>query len=251
MKQGYAKFLTHDDLWNLRRRDTTGKTAEQFYEAWELERQHKSPSLWFALFRAYGAPFARGAVFKTASDCLAFVQPQLLRLLIDYVDSYRTNHPQPVARGAVIAIGMFVISVSQTMSLHQYFQRAFETGMRVKSGLTAAIYGKAMRLSNEARTSKTTGDIVNHMAVDTQRLQDLTQYGQMLWSAPLQIVLCMVSLYQLVGVSMLAGVAVMIFMIPVNGAMAKVMKNLQKKMMSTKDSRYGNCTGVSFCQIAG
>lgn len=109
--------------------------------------------------------------------------------------------------------------------------------MRVRAGLTAAIYAKAMRLSNEGRAAKSTGDIVNYMAVDTQRLQDLSQYGQMLWSAPLQIVLCMASLYQLVGLSMLAGIGVMIVMIPVNGVIAKVMKNLQKRQMKTKDAR--------------
>ena len=109
--------------------------------------------------------------------------------------------------------------------------------MRVRAGLTAAIYSKAMRLSNEGRAAKSTGDIVNYMAVDTQRLQDLSQYGQMLWSAPLQIVLCMASLYQLVGISMLAGVGVMVIMIPINAVIAKIMKNLQKKQMKTKDAR--------------
>lgn len=109
--------------------------------------------------------------------------------------------------------------------------------MRVRAGLTATIYSKAMRLSNEGRAAKSTGDIVNYMAVDTQRLQDLAQFGQMMWSAPLQITLCMLSLYQLVGLSMLAGIGVMIVMIPVNGLIAKVMKNLQKRQMKTKDAR--------------
>ena len=82
---------------------------------------------------------------------------------------------------------MFCPIIAQTAALHQYFQIAFETGMRVKSSLTAAIYQKSTRLSNEGRASKSTGDIVNYMAVDTQRLQDLSQYGQQLWSAPFQI----------------------------------------------------------------
>lgn len=129
---------------------------------------------------------------------------------------------------------MFAVSVGQTMALHQYFQRAFETGMRIKTSLTAAIYSKSLKLSNEGRASKSTGDIVNYMAVDTQRLQDLTQYGQQLWSAPYQITLCMISLYQLVGFSMLAGVGAMIFMIPINGLIARLMKKLQKEQMKNK-----------------
>ncbi|KAF2490569.1 multidrug resistance-associated protein 1 [Lophium mytilinum] len=237
MKYGYKSFLTQDDLWNLRKRDTTKATTESFNEAWNHELEKKHPSLWMALFRGFGGPYFRGALIKTVSDCLAFVQPQLLRLLITFVDSYRGDEPQPVIRGAAIALAMFAVSVSQTAFVHQYFQRSFETGMRIKSSLTAAIYSKSMRLSNEGRAAKSTGDIVNYMAVDTQRLQDLAQYGQQLWSAPFQITLCMLSLYQLVGFSMFAGVGAMLIMIPVNGFIARIMKTLQKQQMTNKDSR--------------
>ncbi|KAI9672198.1 MAG: hypothetical protein M1831_002012 [Alyxoria varia] len=237
MKYGYNHYLTQEDLWNMRKRDTASTTHEQFEEAWEAEKERKSPSLWLALFRGFGGPFFRGSIFKTGSDCLAFVQPQLLRLLIAFVDSYRTPEPQTVARGAAIALAMFTVSVSQTVCLHQYFGRAFETGMRVKAGLTSAIYAKSMRLSSEGRVNANTGEIVNYMAVDSVRLQDLSQYGQMLWSAPLQIVLCMISLYQLVGLPMLAGVGAMILMIPTNALMAKAQKSFQKRQMANKDSR--------------
>ncbi|TVY35751.1 Metal resistance protein [Lachnellula occidentalis] len=238
MRYGYKKFLTEDDLWNLAKRDTTKNTGEAFAKAWEHELEHtRGPSLWMAIFRAFSGPYVRGSLFKIVSDSLAFIQPQLLRLLINFVQSYSTEEPEPVIRGAAIALGMFAVSVGQTTALHQYFQRSFETGMRIKTALTAAIYGKSLTLSNEGRASKSTGDIVNYMAVDTQRLQDLTQYGQQLWSAPYQIVLCMASLYQLVGISMLAGVGAMILMIPINGLIARLMKKLQKQQMKNKDSR--------------
>jgi ATP-binding cassette subfamily C (CFTR/MRP) protein 1 len=235
MQYGYKEYLTEDDLWNLAKRDTTKSTGSAFQRAWEHEMNHKKhPSLWVAIFRAFSGPYFRGALFKSVNDVLAFVQPQLLRLLIVYVDSHRGDSPQPVVRGVAIALGMFAVSVVQTLALHQYFQRAFETGMRIKTALTAAIYGKSLKLSNEGRASKSTGDIVNYMAVDTQRLQDLTQYGQQLWSAPFQITLCMLSLYQLVGYSMFAGVAAMLLMIPINGVIARFMKTLQKRQMKNK-----------------
>ena len=239
MKYGYKEYLTQDDLWNLRRGDTTKATGDILEQMWADELEKKRPSLWIALFRGFSGPYFWGSLIKTLSDVLAFVQPQLLRLLISFVDSYRSGnpHPQPVIRGAAISLAMFSVSVAQSALLHQYFQRAFETGMRVKSSLTSMIYAKSMRLSNEGRASKSTGDIVNYMAVDTQRLQELTQFGQMLWSAPLQIVLCMLSLYQLVGLSMLAGVAAMLLMVPINGLIARIMKNLQKKQMKNKDAR--------------
>lgn len=237
MKYGYREFLTQDDLWNLRRRDTTKETGKALSEAWAIELDKKRPSLWTAMFRGFGGPYFRAALIKVLSDSLAFIQPQLLRLLIFWVDSHRRPNPQPLIRGVAIAAAMFAVSVSQTACLHQYFQRAFETGMRIRSALTAMIYVKSLKLSNEGKASKSTGDIVNYMAVDTQRLQDLTQYAQQLWSAPFQIILCMVSLYELVGLPMLAGVGVMVLSIPLNGLIARIMKTLQKKQMKNKDSR--------------
>ncbi|KIW71014.1 hypothetical protein PV04_03236 [Phialophora macrospora] len=238
MKFGYKNFLTQDDLWNLRNRDSTRVTGDLLQKAWAIELEKKKPSLWIALARAFGGPYLRGAFIKTISDSLAFVQPQLLRLLITFVDSYRPGHePQPAIRGVAIALAMFITSICQTAALHQYFQRAFETGMRVKSSLTAMIYSKSLRLSNESRATKSTGDIVTYMSVDQQRLADLAQWGQQLWSAPFQITLCMLSLYNLVGVACLAGVAAMIVMIPVNGFIARFMKKLQLSQMKYKDRR--------------
>ncbi|KIW09371.1 hypothetical protein, variant [Verruconis gallopava] len=237
MKYGYSHFLTQDDLWNLRQRDTTKTTSEAFDAVWREQLKKNRPNLWTAMIKAYGAPYFRGAIFKVGSDVLQFIQPQLLRLLISWVDSQKKPNPQPIVRGVAIALGMFVVSFSQTAFLHQYFQRAFETGMRIKSGLTAMIYSKALKLSNEGRATKSTGDIVNYMAVDVQRLQDLTQFGQQLWSSPFQIFLAFASLYQLVGLSFLAGVGVMVLMIPINGIIARLMKRLQKIQMGNKDKR--------------
>lgn len=239
MKFGYNHYLTEDDLWGLQKTDTSKATGEAFDKAWHYELEHrKHPSMWLALFRAYGGPYALAAVFKSLNDVSQFLQPQLLRLLIAFVASYDDGKEQePVVKGAAIALAMFAVAVFQTAMLHQYFQGAFVTGMRIKAGLTSAIYRKALKLSNEGRSSKSTGDIVNYMAVDAQRLQDLTQFAQQTWSAPFQIIICMVSLHQLVGWSMMAGVGVMIAMVPLNGIVARFMKKLQKEQMKNKDTR--------------
>jgi ATP-binding cassette subfamily C (CFTR/MRP) protein 1 len=237
MKHGYTKFLTEEDLWDLRKQDTTHYTEAKFTKAWDRQLRRKNPNLWFALFEGFGGPFGIGTLFKIVQDILVFAQPQLLRKLISFAASYNSGNPQPVIQGLAIASLMFIVSVIQTVTLHQYFQYAFETGMRIRSALTAAIYRKSIRLSNEGRAAKSTGDIVNLQAVDTQRLQDITGYGQQVWSAPFQITLCMVSLYQLLGPSMFAGVVMMILMIPINGFIASLMKTLQKRQMKNKDAR--------------
>ena len=174
-------------------------------------------------------------------DCLAFVQPQLLRLLIkfvnDYSESLKKDDPIPLTKGFMIAGSMFVVSVTQTACLHQYFQRAFDLGMKIKTSLTSVIYNKSLVLSNETKQESSTGDIVNLMSVDVQRLQDLVQNLQIIWSGPFQIILCLLSLHSLLGKAMWAGVGIMLIMIPLNGVIAKYQKKLQKRQMKYKDER--------------
>ena len=93
---------------------------------------------------------------------------------------------------------------------------------------------QALLLSNSARQSSTVGEIVNLMSVDAQRFQELTTYLNMLWSGPFQMSVCLYFLWAILGPSVLAGVLVMVLLIPVNGYIAKVTRKLQ----------VGSATGV-------
>jgi hypothetical protein len=230
MKYGHKVFLTESDLWGLRSTDRSSNNSSTFAHEWERQLQKDNPSVTWAILRAFGKTYAVAGIFKACQDVLAFVQPQLLRMLLSFVATFEKGKSSPI-KGLVIAATMFLVSVTQTSFLHQYFQRSFEFGMRTKAGLTAAIYKKSLNLSNDGRHAKSTGDVVNLMSVDTQRLQDVSQYGQVVWSAPFQIILCLASLYNLVGMSMMAGIGIMIIMIPVNGLIARIMKKFQRRQM--------------------
>jgi hypothetical protein len=80
--------------------------------------------LWRALFVAYGGPFAIAAGLKVVQDLLAFLQPQLLRWLLNYISRYQDTRLQSDLRpselqGFAIAIIMFMASVTQTICLNQ------------------------------------------------------------------------------------------------------------------------------------
>lgn len=239
MRKGYVQYLTERDLPPLPRNLKSSNTSSAFNHYWNT--QTSRPSLAWALSKAFGASFLLGGVFKGLQDSLAFVQPQLLRLLIKFVNEYseslKRDDPIPLTKGFMIAGSMFVVSVTQTGCLHQYFQRAFDLGMKIKTSLTSIIYNKSLVLSNETKQESSTGDIVNLMSVDVQRLQDLVQNLQIIWSGPFQIILCLLSLHNLLGRAMWAGVGIMLIMIPLNGVIAKYQKKLQKRQMKNKDER--------------
>ena len=78
-----------------------------------------------------------------------------------------------------------------------------------------------------ARRNTTVGEIVNLMSVDTQRCMDLCTYINTLWSSPLQIIVALYLLWQILGPSVMAGFAVTILLIPVNAVIAIRIRKLQ------------------------
>ena len=94
-----------------------------------------------------------------------------------------------------------------------------------------------LKLSNAARRTSTVGEIVNLMSVDAQRFNDMMTYINMLWSGPLQISISIYFLWVTLGPSILAGVAVMLLMIPINAVITNKLKQFQVKQMNLKDKR--------------
>ncbi|KAG5674807.1 hypothetical protein PVAND_004755 [Polypedilum vanderplanki] len=259
---GYRRPLENKDLWSMNAEDTSAEVAPRFLKYWNQSvaknsqvepynavqsasfkkssasinftsgKAKKPSSILPALVKAFGATFLFGSVLKLVNDLLTFVSPQILKLLINFV-----SEDEPLWRGYLYAGLLFGVATTQTLFLAQYFHRMFLVGLRIRTALISAIFRKALVLSNVAKKETTVGEIVNLMAVDAQRFMDLVTYLNMIWSAPLQISLAIYFLWQILGPSVLAGLAVMIVLIPVNGVIANKAKNLQIKQMKNKDER--------------
>jgi ATP-binding cassette subfamily C (CFTR/MRP) protein 1 len=237
MKRGYKTYLTEEDLWDLPDRNTTKSNGDKFSRKWAIQTRSPNPSVWGALISSYGKTYLAYVPLKLTADTLSYVQPQLLRMLISFVETYRTDRPDPPLRGFLIAMTMFAVSLTQSVCNNTFMNFIFEFGTTIKAALISNIYKKSLKLSNEGRAAKSTGDIVNLMAVDTQRISELARQGHQLWSSPFQITVCMFSLYQLLGWAGFAGVAVLVVMIPINLMIARWMKYFQHEQMKNKDER--------------
>jgi hypothetical protein len=59
----------------------------------------------------------------------------------------------------------------------------------------------------------------------------------MLWSAPVQVILAMVLLWNTLGPSVLAGLGIMVLLMPVNAVIAMKQRKYQITQMRFKDQR--------------
>ncbi|XP_059509838.1 ATP-binding cassette sub-family C member 3 [Stegostoma tigrinum] len=267
--QGYKQPLEDKDLWSLNKDDRSDVVVPKLLHEWEKQKlkvkskqevfytkcppaynmtdeepheaealfpskgDQKKPSFLIALCRTFGPYFLVGSALKLCQDLLSFVNPQLLNMLISFIKSQESR----TWWGYSISFLMFLSAALQTLILHQHFQYCFVTGMRLRTAIIGAIYRKSLVITNSAKRSSTVGEIVNLMSVDAQRFMDLTGFLNMLWSAPLQICLALYFLWQYLGPSVLAGVAVMILLIPFNAVIAMKSRSFQVQQMQHKDSR--------------
>ncbi|KRJ97660.1 multidrug resistance-associated protein 1 isoform X5 [Drosophila yakuba] len=265
--KGYRNPLEEKDLWDLRPQDSCSEVMPIFAHHWNqnVRKNYKNkarvePKAQFSngnvtfenphgekngrkkgmasimppIYKSFGGVFLFGALMKLFTDTLTFAQPQVLSLIISFVEA---KEAEPEWKGIMYSVLLFVLAAAQTFILGQYFHRMFIVGLRIRTALINAIYRKALRISNSTKKESTVGEIVNLMAVDAQRFMELTTYLNMIWSAPLQIGLALYFLWQQLGPSVLAGLAVMIILIPVNGVIASRIKTYQIRQMKYKDER--------------
>ncbi|KOB77962.1 ATP-binding cassette sub-family C member 1 [Operophtera brumata] len=90
------------------------------------------------------------------------------------------------------------------------------------------LFGALLKLIN---------DCLMFLSPQLLKFIELMAYLNMIWSAPLQIALALYFLWGILGPSVLAGLAVMIILIPVNGLIASRVKTLQIRQMKYKDER--------------
>uniref|UniRef100_A0A8C6JD60 Canalicular multispecific organic anion transporter 1 n=1 Tax=Melopsittacus undulatus TaxID=13146 RepID=A0A8C6JD60_MELUD len=172
-------------------------------------------------------------LFKVVHDVIVFVSPQLLKLLIAFVSDEESFTWQ----GYMYAILLFLSALIQSLCLQQYFSLCFQLGIQVRASLIAAIYKKSLTMSGATRKESTVGETVNLMSADAQRFMDMANFVHQLWSSPLQIILSIVFLWGELGPSVLAGLAVMVLLIPINAFLVAKSKTIQVRNMKNKDER--------------
>ncbi|KAL6101831.1 abcc2 [Pungitius sinensis] len=197
------------------------------------ENNHPNSWLISTIYKTFKGVLFESAFFKLLTDLLAFVSPQLLKFMV----SFTQDKSRYTWEGYMCAVLLLVVAILQSLFLQQYFQRCFVLGMKVRTAITAAVYKKALVVSNDTRKESTVGETVNLISADAQRFNDVTNFIHLLWSCPLQIVLSIVFLWFELGPSVLAGLAVMVLMGPINGLLATKARKIQIENMKFKDKR--------------
>ncbi|KAG8518496.1 Multidrug resistance-associated protein 1, partial [Galemys pyrenaicus] len=237
---GYKKPLEREDLFELNESDSSYTVCPIFEKQWKKEllrhqeRQNvqpsfqkdsytRKPSLLYALWNTFKFVLIQVALLRVFADVLAFTSPLIMKQMIIFCE----HHQDFDWRGYGYALALFVVVFLQTLILQQYQRCNMLTSAKLKTAVTGLVYKKALLLSNVSRKKFSTGEIINLMSADAQQLMDLTANLNLLWSAPFQILMAILLLWQELGLAVLAGVAVLLLVIPINALVATRVKKLK------------------------
>ncbi|AOA60656.1 ABC type transmembrane transporter of MRP/CFTR family [Komagataella phaffii CBS 7435] len=230
-KQGY---LDTEDLPKVPKFCQSRYSERRLAQEWNKQKKTVKPSLLKSILVSYGLLTMGACAVELSENVLNFLQPWLLRYLIQYFDNYQKY---PLVVGFAIAFAMFFITIIQSVLFNQFFILIYQVGISLRAGLMSLIYKKTLVLSNSAKSKHTTGEIVNLMSVDVGRVEDISQHVQTMVSSPLKLVLCLLSLYKLVGNATWSGLLVMFLVIPINTYLIKNLRGYHKRQMQFKDER--------------
>ncbi|KAG8337592.1 Canalicular multispecific organic anion transporter 1 [Homalodisca vitripennis] len=257
--RGFRKTLTSADLWHLKLEDTSAYLVPRFEKRWKKnvenahgnaaptrkdipngthnvqnpqKKQRKPVSVLGPMLKMLWLPILTGGLAKIVADALEFINPQILNLIIRYIAGRDF-----IWKGILYAVTMFLSAELYTLFLNKMAMNMYIVGINWRTAIMSAVYKKALRISAAARKESTVGEVVNLMAVDAQRCSDFAQYIHYIWTAPISIGVALYFLWNLLGISTLAGLTVMLIVMPINSVIANRMKTLQAKQMQLKDER--------------
>lgn len=215
------------------RAKTNYKVLNTNWEKLKAENPSKHPSLAWAILRSFWKEAACNGVFAGLNTLVSYVGPYMISYFVDYLGGKKSFRHE----GYVLAGILFAAKLVETLTTRQWYLGVDILGMHVRSALTAMVYRKGLRLSSLAKQSHSSGEIVNYMAVDVQRVGDYSWYLHDIWMLPLQIILALAILYKNVGIASVAALIATIISIVVTVPVAKIQEDYQDKLMAAKDDR--------------
>ncbi|KAM9035585.1 ATP-binding cassette sub-family C member 2-like isoform 4-T4 [Sarcophilus harrisii] len=241
---GYKKPLEREDLFELNDNDSSYNVCPIFEKQWrrnmlmnkknkKKEAKTKKPSLLHALWNTFKFLLIQVALFKIFADILSFISPLIMKQMILFCE----NRLDLVWNGYGYAVALFVVTILQTLVYQQYQRFNMLNSAKIKTAVIGLLYKKALNLSNSSRKKFSSGEIINLMSADAQQLMDLTVNLNILWSAPLQILMAILLLWQELGPSAFAGVVILVLVIAINALAANRIKVLKKSQMKNKDQQ--------------
>ncbi|CAN7075142.1 unnamed protein product [Brassica oleracea var. botrytis] len=236
IETGNKKALDLEDVPELHVSDSVVKLAPNFRSMLESSSDGGGVTtfkLLKALFFSSHWEILVTAFFAFIYTIASYVGPALIDTFVQYLNGRRQYNNE----GYVLVITFFLAKLLECLAKRRWYFRLQKIGIRMRSCLVAMIYEKGLTLSCHSKKGRTSGEIINFMTVDAERVGSFCWYIHDSWLLLLQIGLAMWLLYMSLGLASIAALVATFLVMLVNIPFGKMQERFQEKLMEAKDSR--------------
>jgi len=162
-----------------------------------------------------------------------YVGPYLIDSFVQYIDGKRLYENQGYV---LVSAFLFAKLVECLTERHLYF-RLQQLGLRIRALLVTVIYNKALTLSCQSKQCHTSGEIINFITVDAERVDTFGWYMHDLWLVALKVTLALLILYKNIGLAAIATFVSTVVVMLANIPLGSLQEKFQDKLMESKDAR--------------
>lgn len=199
LRKGFRKKLELSDVYKAPSFDHADHLSERLEREWDREVvSSKKPRLLRALARCFMGPFAFFGILLYLGEASKTVQPQLLGRIIASFDPF---HAPEREQGFYLALGLCLLFVARFMLLQPAIFGLHHLGMQIRIALFSLIYKKTLKLSSRVLDKISTGQLVSLMSAHLNKLDESLGLAHFVWITPLQCILCVGLIWELIEVN--------------------------------------------------
>ncbi|KAJ3683071.1 hypothetical protein LUZ60_013298 [Juncus effusus] len=239
MKKGYEKLLEEKDIPELGPKDRAETQCFTFLEKLNQGKQStkknnsSSPSIFWTIVSCHKKDIFISGFFALMKILTLSSGPMILNSFI------KVSLGQEVFKYEryVLALGLLFAKCTESLSQRQWYFRTRRIGLQIRSLLSAIIYKKQQRLSNSAKLTHSSGEIMNYLTVDVYRIGEFPYWFHQTWTTSLQLCISLIILYNAVGPAMISSLVVIVLTVTINAPLANLQHRFQSKLMAAQDKR--------------
>ncbi|KTW31190.1 uncharacterized protein T551_01263 [Pneumocystis jirovecii RU7] len=229
---GYKRPLEATDLWYIDEARSSENLDKQLYENYERRKGSKY-ALLKALKDTYGKRYFLSGLIKVVSDMIIIFSTVVIKYIIIFSQKKALHNEQPnvyskpnIAYGIMLCFTLYFMQTLSSFCLHHSFYQSIMIGAMSRTALISCIYRKSLAIKNTQRLKFNNGKIMNLINTDVTNIDTGFGYANIIWTSVIQTISISILLFLNLGISTLAGLSLIIVIIPI---LAKIAKNLVKK----------------------
>uniref|UniRef100_A0A8C6X7F7 Cystic fibrosis transmembrane conductance regulator n=1 Tax=Naja naja TaxID=35670 RepID=A0A8C6X7F7_NAJNA len=230
LKKGYRQRLELSDIYQIPAADSADNLSEKLEREWDRElASKKNPKLINALRRCFFWKFMLYGIILYLGEVTKSVQPLLLGRIIA---SYDPSNTQERSIAYYLAIGLCLLFIVRMLFLHPAVFGLHHIGMQIRIAMFSLIYKKTLKLSSRVLDNISTGQLVSLLSNNLNKFDEGPALAHFVWIAPLQAVLLMGLLWEMLQASAFCGLGFLILVIFFQAWLGRM-------MMKYRDQRAG------------